>query len=114
MLREMEDSAWRDLGRLEQGLAPSRARRSTSLLYDARIRSCSRQVINREMDLLHFLASVSWHLENTMTDLLRERDDEGRPDSPERGPPNIISDDIRMAEVGILVCFLTVKMLQGF
>ncbi|KAK3932642.1 putative WRKY transcription factor protein 1 [Frankliniella fusca] len=100
MVREIEDVAWRDLGRLETGLAPSRARRVSSLLSDARIRSCSRQVHNREMDILHFLASVSWHLDNTMLEMLRGRadDEEGRPPSPLRGPPRAVSDDVRFSQ----------------
>ncbi|KAK3915241.1 Elongation factor G [Frankliniella fusca] len=36
LVREMEDIAWRDIGRLESGLAPSGARRVSSLLSDAR------------------------------------------------------------------------------
>ncbi|KAK3912141.1 putative WRKY transcription factor 4 [Frankliniella fusca] len=100
MLHEMEDVAWRDLGRLEVGLAPSRARRVTSLLSDARIRSCSRQVMNQEMDILHFLSTVSWHLEGTLQDMLRERlDDEDRPPSPSRGPPPRVSDEFRLGQV---------------
>jgi len=101
MLRELEDIAWRDLGRLEVGQAPSRARRVASVLNDARIRSCSRQVLNREMDMLHFLGSTSWHLDNTMNDMLRVGDEEGRPASPIRGPPSSVADNIRLAPVGL-------------
>ena len=89
MIRENEDMAWRDLGRLERGLAPSRSRRVSSLLNDARVRSCSRQLMNREMDMLHFLSSVSWHLDGTLSDAIYQRPDEERPPSPQRGPrPN--------------------------
>lgn len=100
MLRELEDIAWRDLGRLEVGQAASRARRVSSLLNDARIRSCSRQVLNGEMEMLHFLGSTSWHLDNTMNDMLRVVDEEGRPASPVRGPPSSVADNIRLAPVG--------------
>ncbi|XP_052130886.1 uncharacterized protein LOC127751409 [Frankliniella occidentalis] len=97
MLREMEDIAWRDLGRLEIGLAPSRARRVSSLLSDARIRSCSRQIMNREMDMLHFLSTVSWHLDASMQDMLRDRE-EDRPPSPLRGAPRELPDNIRLSQ----------------
>lgn len=84
LMSETEDTAWRDLGRLEQGFAPSRVRRVTSLLNDARVRSCSRQLLNNEMDLLHFMSTVSWHLDPTMREMLVEREVQNRPPSPER------------------------------
>ena len=95
MLRESEDVAWRDLGRLEGGLPPSRARRVSSILNDVRVMSCSRQVMNGEMGMLHFLSSVSWHLDGTMKGTLGERPDQGRPQSPERRPPPHVSDASR-------------------
>ena len=94
MLAEAEDIAWRDLGRIEYGLAPSRARRVSSILNDARVRSCSRQVMNQEMDLLHFLSCVCWQLDSTMRDAFQERPDEERPPSPERGPPPRVPDSV--------------------
>ncbi len=103
----MEDIAWRDIGRLESGLAPSRARRVSSLLSDARVRSCSRQVLNQEMDLLHFLSTVSWHLEGTLHEALTDRvnDEDCRPPSPVRGPPPTVSNDTRFGQVS-LICIL--------
>lgn len=91
LLTETEDTAWRDLGRIEVGLAPSRGRRVSSLLNDARVRSLSRQLIQREIDMTHFLSAVSWHLDNSMRSMLVEREDQERPASPERAPPRIQS-----------------------
>jgi len=103
MMREMEDIAWRDLGRLELGLAPSRARRVSSLLSDARIRSCSRQIMNREMDMLHFLSSVSLHLDASMQDMFRDRTgEEARPPSPLRGPPRMLPDNDCLRQVSYI------------
>lgn len=87
MMREVEDNSWRDLGRLDQGLAPSRSRRVTSIMNDARVRSLSRQVMNLEMGILPFLSCISWHMMGTLDESLRERPQENRPPSPERGPP---------------------------
>ena len=89
LLSQIEDIAWGGyyLGRLEQGLAPSRARRTSSLLNDARIRSCSWQVMHREMEMLQFLSAVSWHMDPTIRDMLMERDVPDRPQSPVRGAP---------------------------
>lgn len=89
VLREFEDVAWRDLARLALGQAPSRARRMSALMNDARVRSCSRQVMEQEMDMLHFLSSVSHHLENTLLDGIRYDDAENRPPSPPRSCPAV-------------------------
>lgn len=91
IIQEGEDIAWRDLGRVERGLAPSRQRRASSIMNDARVRSCSRQVMNEEMDILHFLETVSWHLDGTLRDSLAARQGEDRPPSPVRGPPPNVS-----------------------
>ena len=93
LLTETEETAWRDLGRIEVGLAPSRGRRLSSLLNDARVRSLSRQLINREIDMSHFLSAVSWHMEATMRSMLVEREDPERPPSPERAPPPLPSQE---------------------
>ncbi|XP_052130888.1 uncharacterized protein LOC113215598 [Frankliniella occidentalis] len=49
------------------------------------------------MEMLHFLGSTSWHLDNTMNDMLRVVDEEGRPASPVRGPPSSVADNIHLA-----------------
>jgi len=54
--------------------------------------------------MLHYLSSVSWHLDHTMGEMLRERADadEGRPPSPLRGPPREVPDNVRLAQVSLI------------